>query len=71
MKSPVRSLLLLLTVGVQSLWMPCPASGQDLTTTAERSGFSQTSTHAEVMAALRGARRRLGRDLAQHARPER
>lgn len=50
MKSPVRSLLLLLTVGVQSLWMPCPASGQDLTTTAERSGFSQTSTHAEVMA---------------------
>jgi len=50
MKSPVRSLLFALAVGVQSLSMPSPSLGQDLTTTAERTAFSQTSTHADVMA---------------------
>ncbi len=50
MKLPVRVLLSIVACCVLTLGLPSPASGQPLQTTAERTGFSQTATHAEVMA---------------------
>lgn len=50
MKLPTRVSFVALALCVLAFALPTRSPGQDLQTTAERTGFSQTATHAEVMA---------------------
>ncbi|MDQ7014494.1 MAG: DPP IV N-terminal domain-containing protein [Planctomycetota bacterium] len=50
MKLPTRVSLLALALCALPLGLPSRSSGQDLQTTAERTAFSQTATHEQVMA---------------------